>query len=166
MTRLFKQTPEHPFHISVGAVLVNEEEKICVHKMTKSKTPGVYANVFEGRDEIYILMRETLDNNETLEAAAMRGIREEFGAAGEIRQYLGSQAFEVRMHGYPYEKTTVYFEITLTELGERPEDEESYTDIEWHTPEFLIERMKEQGKGNPLADIDESKIIETYVRYR
>ena len=163
MTKLFQHSPENRFHISVGAVLVREDGKICVHKMTKDKTPARYTRAFESGEEIFILMRESLENQETLEDAVLRGIKEEFGATGAIRRYLGSLVSEVRLHEYPFEKTTLYFEVSLKELGPRLEDEESYTDLEWHHAEELIRLMKAQASG--VADLDESKIIESYVRY-
>ena len=164
MTKLFQHSPEAPFHISVGAVVVNAEGKILAHKITKQNIPAEISEKMEDMPEVYILMRESLENDETLEQAVHRGIREEFGVEGEIKKYLGS--IQVFIPQEAFEKTTLYFHVALTHIGERPtNDAESYSDIEWIAPDTLLQKMKSQGEKTTRGDLDESKIIEAYVRY-
>jgi ADP-ribose pyrophosphatase YjhB (NUDIX family) len=146
MSSLFQHTPQNLFHISVGAVLVDKDGRIRVHKRTKEKTPPKYEDALGGLPEMYVLMHESLENNETLEEAVHRGLREEFGASGELSRYLGSiQATIKSPAGYDFEKTTLYFEVFLTEEGERPEDDEAYTELLWMEPNELLTIMHFQG---------------------
>ncbi len=64
-----------PFHLSVGAVLLNKRGEVAVHHFPKSpKNP-----------EFFILMRRTLKPKESLETALEKGLREEFGMKGKPR---------------------------------------------------------------------------------
>ena len=165
MKKRFQHTPDQPYHISVGAVLVNENGEVCVHKRTRENLPPEFHDALGGLDEVYILRRESLENDESLEESVLRGIREEFGASGELGKYLGSIQTVIQPKSYPFQKTTLYFAVRLTELGARPEDDEEIDSIlEWHPIEFLIERMKEQAASTDRGDLDESVILETYVR--
>ena len=163
----YQHSAASPFHISVGAVLVNDEGKVCVHKRTKETVPPEFRDKLGTLGELFVLMRESLEEGETLAECVMRGVHEEFGAEGELGTYLGSVQTRITP-GTPYEfeKTTLYFTVRLTSIGVRPEDEESDSELEWHDPEFLIERMRAQGEQTGRGDIDESKILEAYVRYR
>ena len=160
---MHQHSADRPFHISVGAVLVNSEGNICVHRRTLENTPEKYVFAMGGLGDVVILMRESLENNETLEQAVLRGIREEFGAEGKIIQYLGSIQANVQTTAHAFEKTTLYYSVQLTLLGERPEDAESDSELLWLPPGELIARMKYQGANTHREDLDESKIIETYV---
>jgi NADH pyrophosphatase NudC (nudix superfamily) len=162
MSSLFEHSDAQPFHISVGAVLVNEEGKILAHHMSKDRLPAKNQYKIGGLDDAYILMRETIENGESLEQAVARGLKEEFGAEGDIKKYLGSLQFEVE----GFEKTELFFLVSLTKQGERPADDaEAHTELVWATPDFLIEKMKGQGARTDRKDLDESKIIEAYLKY-
>jgi 8-oxo-dGTP pyrophosphatase MutT (NUDIX family) len=156
-----------PFHISAGALVVNEDGKIVVHKRTKGQMPEQFADNFaDERSEIYLLARETVKDGESLAEAALRGVREEFGIEGTIERFLGTIVASIatgpegRM-----EKTTPYFLIRCEQQGDRVMDEEGHSVLEWHDPDFLIARMRGQG-GENRCDLDESKIIEAYVKSR
>src|SRR3989338_3873893 len=140
MTNLFKHKEGAPFHISVGAILVNNEGKILTHKRTTDTTPKEFLHTMGGLPETYTIMRESLEDAETLEEAVHRGLKEEFGAEGEIRKYLGAIFIpELRAKTRAFEKTTLYFEVALTRQGERlMDDVESHTALEWNDPKFLI----------------------------
>jgi ADP-ribose pyrophosphatase YjhB (NUDIX family) len=159
MKNYYTSTTSHPFHLSVGAVLVNEEKQICCHYFKQFKTK--FDN--ETYEDFYILMRETLENNETLEEASERGILEEFGAKGKIVNYVGSIVSEFNRDDVLIEKTTVYFLINLEECDlslRKKDDEEKESEIQWHSIDFLISKMKQQNKKYKRTDIDESSILE------
>lgn len=167
MTNLFKHSSHNPFHISVGAVLVNAEGKICAHKAKTHLFPSAAQQAVPALSEIYILMRESLEDSETLEDAVLRGLREEFGCEGKIMRYLGSiQGVAYgRQNSDRFEKTTLYFEVTLTRAGERPEDDaEAFTSLVWLEPQELIVHMRHQ-RNEMRDDLDESKVIEAYLEY-
>lgn len=164
MKPFFQHAPGRPFHISVGVVLTNEEGKICVHTWTRENALAEHRSLFEGLDSIYVLMRESLEDNETLLEAAHRGLKEEFGAVGVPARFLGSLQCIAKHPDGDFEKTTLYLEMKVKSMGERPKDDvEGGSTIEWHDPIWLIERMKEQGQKTYREDLDESKILSTYV---
>jgi hypothetical protein len=166
MTPLVQHSQGNPFHVSVGAVVVNSEGKIMVHVLSENTVPKDLVGILGGLGTAYILMRESVEDNESLEDAVLRGVQEEFGVIGAIRKYLGAtQAILPSRYG-TFEKTTLYFEVSFESEVERVmHDWESTTKLEWHDPTFLIEKMKEQGKATSRGDLDESKIIETYLAY-
>jgi ADP-ribose pyrophosphatase YjhB (NUDIX family) len=167
MKPLYQHHEGQPFHISVGAVLVNDEAKICVHKNTTDSMPTKWHHILGGLTETYVLMRETVEGGETLEEAVRRGLKEEFGAEAKVTKYLGSiQAMIVNKDSTEWEKTTLYFAAQLTHLGERSAtDDDSHSTLEWIEPKVLIEKMAAQGMNTVRQDLNESKIIKAYLEY-
>ncbi len=164
MTSIYQHTEENPFHISVGAVLVNEKGEVCAHAFPVRGLPEDVRNAVSV-EELYILMRESLEDGETLEEAVLRGIREEFGAEGSVVRYLGSLRGRAFSSKGMFQKTTLYFLVRLAGLGERvPGDWESSSRMVWMDPKILIQRMREQ-KSDLRDDMDESEIIESYLAH-
>jgi len=164
MTKRFQHSESNPFHISVGAVLVNEKGEVCAHYVTVNAVPEKYRFLLGGLDACYRLMSESLEDDEPLEAAVLRGCREEFGAEGVVEQYLGTLKEMLPDPRGEFEKVTLYFKVRLTGLGERPPDEEDFSKLVWMAPEALMERMREQGRLASRKDLDESTILEHYAR--
>lgn len=166
MTSIYQHTVENPFHISVGAVLVNEKGEVCTHAFSRSELPEDVRAAID-TDRVYILMRESVEDGETLVEAVERGLKEEFGALGTVKRYLGSlrgRAMSSKGFG-TFQKTTLYFLVELTSMGERPDDDESSSELEWLEPRVLIERMRAQ-KSNSRDDMDESEILENYLAHK
>ena len=162
MTNLFQHSPGNPFHISVGALLVNEKGEILVHKARAADMDPAYRYKLSGLEEAYILMRESLENGETLEQGVARGLQEEFGVEGNIERYLGSLQFEVE----GFEKTTLFFQVSFVKQGKRlAGDAEGFTEVVWMEPEALAICMRNQGAQTTRKDLDESKIVEAYLKY-
>lgn len=163
----FQGNKDHPQHLSVGAVLFNDKGEVCCHHFFAKDLKGYWTN--EGLDDFYLLMRETPEPNETLEAALHRGLREEFGVTAELLEYAGSIKSSFKDNTDPnvgIEKTTLYFTCKLIDqdLSRREGDIESKTVLEWRTPEFLIPLMKAQAKRFGRTDVDESAILENLKR--
>ncbi|MDX9913848.1 MAG: NUDIX domain-containing protein [Candidatus Moranbacteria bacterium] len=158
MNNIYRGTETHPFHLSVGAVLINNQNEICCHYFKKFKSATDLIEL----EDFYVLMRETLEANETLEQAALRGISEEFGASGKIIDYIGSIKSRFKRHETPVEKTTLYFLVELVNFDlslRMKDDEERLSEIQWQPMDYLILRMKEQSKRYERTDLDESSII-------
>ena len=165
---IYQAKRDNPFHISVGGLVVNADGKIRVHKRMKSKAPPQFQDDFLEREELYLLARETIEDGESLVEAVQRGVSEEFGIEGKVEKYLGALSVKTlagRDPKWEWEKTTLYFLVTPIGDAPRVADDESFSDLEWHPPEFLIERMQGQG-GEHRKDLDESKIVKTYVAHR
>jgi hypothetical protein len=161
MTNLVQGSKDFPYHVSIGAVLVNSEGKVCVHHFGKINFAGREA------DDFYILMRETPEGGESPLDTLSRGLREEFGATASVRHYLGSIVCDPNLP-YNREKTTLYFlcDVVSQDISKRENTDIEFESIlEWHELDFLIERMKRQAKKTGFGDIDESKMLERTKQY-
>lgn len=159
MVNHFSHSAKSPFHLSVGAVLFNDTHEVACHffeSITDDKTDVTYKDV-------YILMRETLESSETLEQAIARGLEEEFGAKGEIIDFIGAQSISFQRESYKFHKTTLYFLAHLTSIDATKrlsDDPEIGSEIQWKDMDFLIRHMKSQTPPAYREDMNESEIIE------
>lgn len=163
---IFQASKEFPFHISVGALLVDKGGKIVCHFFKK----GDLDHESEGRSDLYLLMRETPNQSESISEAIERGLMEEFGARGEIVHFLGSISswFPGITTGIKMNKTTLYFLVNLLEIDLNLREEgavETRSEILRLEPKKLLALLKEQGKKYERTDLDESGIIENYIKY-
>jgi isopentenyldiphosphate isomerase len=166
MQKLFQHSKESPFHVSVGAVLYNERGEILVHKFTKEHVPTRVKYLMGDLSEAYQFMRESVEENESLEGAIARGLQEEFGVTGTITRYLGSTTVMVPSPHGDWEKTTLYCAVRLDMQGERPtDDDESFSDLVWVTPQFLHEKMMIQAVPEHPAHLNDIKILKTFIQY-
>lgn len=113
--------------------------------------------------EVCILMRETVEENESLEEALARGLMEELGATAEISNYLGSKVTYFESRGVKVQKTTLYFKVQLKSFDERSRlegDPESSSQILWLDLEEAIEKIQKIYKERKIDDINESDIIQ------
>ncbi len=156
----FQGTIQNPYHISTGAVVKNAEGNICCHYFDSItvKSIGTLEN-------FYLLMRETIEPNETIEQCLSRGLMEEFGITATLNRYVGSIVSKFLVSGtdVEIEKTTLYFLCDFVSIDEslrKKEDVESASEIRWMEPTDLIVKMKEQGKRLGRSDADESVVIE------
>jgi ADP-ribose pyrophosphatase YjhB (NUDIX family) len=156
MKNYFRGAEQQPYHLSIGAVLQNSEGLIACHHFDEAV----------GMNNVYILMRETIEPNERIEDALHRGLKEEFGAVAYINTYIGS--FTAMLKGdRGIKKTTLYFLCDLKEIHDtwrKVDDEEKDSHIEWQTKEFLIKKMKEQKAITDMADFDESEVLERLLK--
>ncbi|MEK7118086.1 MAG: NUDIX domain-containing protein [Patescibacteria group bacterium] len=160
-TTYFQGHASHPQHVSVGGVLVNKKGEVCCHHFYTKGLKGYWAE--QKFDDAYLLMRKTIEPNETLEHALHRGLQEEFGATGEFVDYVGSIKGAFMHKGVEIEKTTLYFLCKLVDqdlLSRAADDDETQSVIEWQTPDYLISRMKAQAIKYGRTDVDESSILE------
>lgn len=154
----FQASSEKPYHISVGAVLFNDEGKVACHH---------FKDIF-GQSDIYILMRESMEDNETLLDTLKRGLMEEFGATATPIAFLGCLSGYLINPDYAFEKTTLYIACKVNQWD--PDlrdlaDPEAISHIEWHEPGHLIQWMKNQGQLFKRVDADESEMIKRALGY-
>ncbi len=143
-----------PYHLSVGAVLLNSKNQVCCHHLLGT----------EGARDVYLLMCETLDPDESLERGVRRGLKEEFGAQGKIIRYLGSiESSFKNWQKVPVRKTTLYFLCRIIGSPKKTKHIESHggkgSKTEWKSARFLISQMKKQGKLLKRSDFDESEVL-------
>jgi NUDIX domain len=155
----FQASQKQPYHLSIGAVLFDQNGRIACHHFSE----------ILGHKDIYILMRESLENDETPIMALHRGLKEEFGATAEPVAFLGSLSGYLPDPRLPFEKTTLYIVCQLIQWN--PEDRdltdpEAGSTIEWLEPATLISLMERQGvRFQHRADADESEMIKRAVPY-
>lgn len=148
----FQAKHEQPYHLSIGAVLFDDEGRIACHHFEEVL----------GQKDVYILMRESVENDETILTTLHRGLQEEFGAKATPIAFLGSLSGFLYSPGLSFDKTTIYIACQLDEW--HPEnrdlnDPEAFSIIEWHDPHELIALMQAQGAKFHRVDADESEMI-------
>jgi hypothetical protein len=156
----FQGTKESPAHISIGGVLQNDKGEIACHYFETFTHFGKEINDF------YLLMRETIEPNESIERCLLRGFQEEFGAEATIDRFLGSIVCQASKEDFEMEKTTLYFLCHLVSIEEskrKDGDPERGSEIRWVKPQNVIPRMKEQAMRLGRKDIDESSILEKLI---
>jgi hypothetical protein len=161
----FIGTKHSPYHLSVGAVVMNRAGKVYVHRFPRGPR----------NPEFFLLMRETVDPGESLAHALARGLKEEFDMRAKLVAYLGSIVSSfTNWEKARVEKTTLYFLCaSATKTTARVTSAESRgghfgkgSIREWRDPRFLISQMKKQGKRMKRSDFDESVIVERTVKFR
>lgn len=147
--------------------MIDDKSEICCHHFTDDQLKGYWPDL--KINDLYILMRETINPGENLDIAVKRGLIEEFGAEAEIVDYIGSIRSHFKDKDVEIEKTTIYFVCKLIsqDLSKRSdEDIEGKSYVEWQTASFLIPKMKEQSKKYSRTDIDESEILERFQKLK
>lgn len=160
MKNYFKGTIQNPYHISIGAIVKNSEGKICCHYFNKisHKSIGMM-------EDIVLLMRETLEPNESIESCLARGLMEEFGMEAKLQCYVGSivSKFEIAGTEVQIEKSTLYFlcdYISNDEALRKSGDIEAGSTLQWLSTDELVFKMKDQLQRYGREDVDESSVIE------
>ena len=118
MPNFLNQSVASPTHISVAALLRNAEGKILCHFFTAEDLP----HESEGKGDLYLLMRESIHRNESLEGAVSRGLMEEYGAEGTVVDFLGTIVSHFPSSDdatVQIEKTVLYFLVDFVSLALR-----------------------------------------------
>jgi hypothetical protein len=154
----FQASKKQPYHLSVGAVLFDQNGRVACHHFKN----------FLGYEDVYILMRESMENDESPLMTLHRGLKEEFAAKAKPIAFLGSLSGYLYNPKLSFDKTTLYIACQLIEW--KPEerdltDPEGSSTIEWHEPNELIAIMQRQGVHSGRIDADESEMIRRAIPY-
>lgn len=153
----FGATPDRPYHLSVGIVVLDEDSNIiCLHYPELLGFPGVFA-----------LPNWTMKSNRTLEEAAKEGAKKELGATIEILAYLGNLVAQDMWFGElgtpkPVEKNVVYFLAKATSFDNSLAAEENTKEnrtIVHKTFDFLIDTMSKQEVKDGMRDFAQAPIV-------
>ncbi len=157
---LFQASRKQPYHLSIGAVLFDKKGRVACHHFKE-----IY-----GQKDVYVLMRESMENEETPIRTLERGLKEEFGATARPVAFLGCLSGSLPDARLPFEKTTLYIACELIEWKPEkrdPADPEASSTIEWHEPAILISLMQKQGvRFQHRVDADESEMIKRALTLR
>jgi len=158
-TPFFQASQKQPYHLSIGAVLFNQDGYIACHHFQE----------ILGHKDIYILMRESMENDEPPLMTLHRGLKEEFGATAQSIAFLGCLSGHLPDSRLSFEKTTLYIACQLIDWNPKNrdlEDPEASSTIEWLEPNVLISLMKQQGiRFHNRVDVDESEMIKRALPY-
>jgi len=165
MANYFQGTAEHPQHLSVGAIVVNDRGEVLCHRFKKELLAANW-DEWKNFDELYLLMRETLDPAEPLERALLRGLVEEFGVVAEIIDYIGSLKNSFFKDDIEVEKTTLYFLCKFSSGGFSRDmtDVEGASQLMWLSSKALMEQMKKQEENAKNTSAIERPILERAMR--
>lgn len=156
MANIFIGTRANPYHLSVGAVVRNARGDVLCHYFQSLEIDG------QKIDKLHLLIRETLEPGETIEAALTRGLMEEVGVIAKPVRFLGSIQSVFPIENTPVEKTTLYFECELIEFNKSLrslDDPESASELVFLAIDDLIGKMETQGKQFKRTDLDEAVIL-------
>lgn len=155
---LFHAKQSQPYHLSIGAVLFDQNGRVACHHFSE----------IHGHKDIYILMRETMEDDETLLMTLHRGLKEEFGVLAKPVAFLGALTGFLKDPHFSFDKTTLYFACQFVDWdpkGRDLDDPEGWSTIEWHEPDELIVLMQSQGARFQRVDADESEMIRRALPY-
>lgn len=155
----FQASQKQPYHLSIGAVLFDQNGYIACHHFQE----------ILGHKDIYILMRESMENDETPLTTLHRGLKEEFGATAQPIAFLGCLSGHLPDSRLSFEKTTLYMACQLIDWNpenRNSEDPEACSVIKWLEPHALISFMQQQGiRFHHRVDADESEMIRRALPY-
>jgi hypothetical protein len=108
MSARFKATTDHHYHLSVVGILFDVNHKVIFHYFTRKRwSNGLCWSAYS------TLFSETVEDYESLENAAVRGAREEFGVSARVLDFLGSNEITVPFKGAHMTKTMLYFAMEV-----------------------------------------------------
>jgi ADP-ribose pyrophosphatase YjhB (NUDIX family) len=165
MDKFYQHNDTQRFHISVGAVVFNADYEVCVHHIQLEQVPESLRFLCDHLSDVWHLMRESLEDHETLAEAVHRGCKEEFGADVTIEKYLGAKIDTIiGPNQSPFEKLTIYHAVRLHALGDRTDVEgEGDTLMEWYSASEFLALLNTQCKKTNRPELDERIIIERFI---
>lgn len=102
----FIATRENPFHFSCKTLIVDGNKALIVHAKDYKFSNGM------GLGEFYSLVRETMEENETVDQTLTRGAAEELGVTVEPQFIIGSGEFTfeegIGNRDYKWTKSCLY----------------------------------------------------------
>lgn len=149
---LFRETKDWPYAVSSGGLVYKKEgDTILVAILYRGEGFGPYSNS-------YHLPKGHLENNESLEAGALREIGEETGFEVVVEAYLGSlhSKFTHKRKLIEIDKTNHFFLCKfVVDSGIMDSEHES---IHWIKPEDAISILSQGDKG-------EEEIIKRAIKF-
>ncbi|BCX14302.1 MAG: hypothetical protein KatS3mg085_834 [Candidatus Dojkabacteria bacterium] len=152
------QNPKYPYHVSAGAVVLNSKNQVALQ----------YFKHNAGHDNVYYLMRESLENNTTIEETLANGLMKEMGITAQIRHFVGSRVTTfLDADGNEITKTTIYYLCDLISVDESkkdPENPEGSSEVKFFDLSDAIKITQDQLKRTNYLDICEFDILQNVAK--
>ncbi|WKZ30671.1 MAG: NUDIX domain-containing protein [Candidatus Dojkabacteria bacterium] len=160
MDNIYKASPKHPSHLSIGAIVINQQNQVLCNHYSK----------FGHLEDIYTLMTQTHQPGLTIEQSVAAGLKEEFGIEPDLSamSYLGTKTYKDKWFAESptmVEKTVVYL---LVRVGDDVQpvvgaDNTEEVTAKWIEINELVKKMQEQGIEHGVSYLDESAMLKLAV---
>lgn len=161
MAGIFKATKENPYHLSVVVVPTDDAGNVACHYYPRKG----WRNTRESWEDVFLLLSETVEPDETLADAVSRGLREELSAQGEPEVFLGSHSVSVPSRWGTYQKTLLFFRVRVRS-GRAMRSKELGAKVILLPPDELLIRMRAQRARGIGGGVDGLEAIERYCDRR
>ena len=121
--------------VSAGGVVIHNGEFLLLKKFSND----------------WVLPKGRLENNETIELAAIREVQEESGISAKIEKYLGSVKSDYQHHdGEKVKQTVHYFYMEPEDLNLIPQREEGFVEAIFLPYDKAMKLVKHDAERNML----------------
>lgn len=128
-----------PYGVSAGGVLIKHEADKVLYALLERNNDKHFR---------WHLPKGSVENNESLETAALREVAEEAGVSSKIISYLGARTDNIppEIYGYSIELTKHYFLMQFISETEAGMDSE-HDGISWFEYPDALKRISNSPKG-------------------
>lgn len=154
----YKASKRQKYHLSTVGILVNGLGQIGCH-FFEEKVFELQKVVWEN---VYLLMSETVEADESLTESVLRGAVEECNAYCDVQHFLGSHNFIVLAPWGEFEKTVAFFVLRIRILAEARSNEIGAT-LKFLPLEELMLHMKLQRERGVGVGIDGLEGLSRYA---
>ena len=121
--------------VSCGGVVIYRGKILLLYKNYKDRSKG------------WVLPKGTVEEGEDFKETAIREVKEETGATGQIVKYLGDSEYEFSTHDDTIRKTVHWYLMSGDSYYSKPQREEYFTDsgyYKFHEAYYLLKYDNER----------------------
>lgn len=161
---LYQASPQHPYHLSVGTILITKMNTFLV----------LYYPTSHNLTNIVKFPTGTIEENEPLESTVKRELLEETGLSGKVITYLGMQLTHDNWWGEinqetAVEKATAFFLVALesdiTQQKISKELQEKNVTLKEFTYQELVDHFSTQQEKDGMRDFNQIDFLHRAQKY-